>query len=378
MLVSLLMVLSPQIQMKKRILIALVCFWTAGRIASHFIWWAHGCSYHPLVRLWSLRSPSCSTCQRYFLLARTGQETRILYRMPVLGVNRSAIRWLYACCRILLEVGPPLLQFMSSLLNSDHRLYFYVEFAFACALLIMAFIFVEESAYKRIVVPTTTTTTNEEPSDSGKGYTTKGQTEHVEVVLLSPPRKTFIQTLKPWSGVDPEAEFFMTMLRSFSYFLVPSVLWVVTSFGTSPRLTLLCAEQLTEYENENRHLHRSRSARIQLHIPHQNRRTSLQLEPEQRRSHSPRQHNRLRTRRPFCLFLGPHSRLPHQTQQQHSRSGNASLGTPSRLPSRSRRPHPLRFHCRTQFALDRLFCRRGHDGFCFLLLFLLCIGVCCG
>lgn len=102
------------------------------------------------------------------------------------------------------------------------RLYFYVEFAFACALLIMAFIFVEESAYKRIVV----STSSADSEDNEKGHT-----EHVEVVTLGPARRSFIQTLKPWSGIDHEAEFFMTMLRSFSYFLVPSVMWVVTSFG---------------------------------------------------------------------------------------------------------------------------------------------------
>ncbi|TIA51148.1 MFS general substrate transporter [Aureobasidium pullulans] len=86
----------------------------------------------------------------------------------------------------------------------------------------MAFIFVEESAYKRIVV----STSSAESEDNEKGHT-----EHVEVVTLAPARRSFIQTLKPWSGIDHEAEFFMTMLRSFSYFLVPSVMWVVTSFG---------------------------------------------------------------------------------------------------------------------------------------------------
>ena len=108
---------------------------------------------------------------------------------------------------------------------SEHaiRLYFYVEFAFACALLIMAFIFVEESAYKRIVV----STSSADSEDNEKGHT-----EHVEVVTLAPARISFIQALKPWSGIDHEAEFFMTMLRSFSYFLVPSVMWVVTSFGS--------------------------------------------------------------------------------------------------------------------------------------------------
>lgn len=105
--------------------------------------------------------------------------------------------------------------------NTTTRLYFYVEFAFACALLILAFIFVEESSYKRVVAPTSTPDSDNE----------KGHVEHVEVLTVAPPRRSWLQTLKPWSGIDHEAEFFMTMLRSFSYFLVPSVMWVVTSFG---------------------------------------------------------------------------------------------------------------------------------------------------
>ncbi|KAI4731336.1 MFS general substrate transporter [Aureobasidium sp. EXF-10728] len=98
-------------------------------------------------------------------------------------------------------------------------LYFYVEFAFACALLILAFIFVEETAYKRVVVATSAPDSDNE----------KGHSEHVEVITMVPPRRSWFQTLKPWSGIDHEAEFFMTMLRSFSYFFVPSVLWVIVA-----------------------------------------------------------------------------------------------------------------------------------------------------
>jgi hypothetical protein len=119
------------------------------------------------------------------------------------------------------------------------RLYFYVEFAFACALLILAFIFVEESAYKRVIVATPTPDSDNE----------KGHSEHVEVIPLAPPRRSWIQTLKPWSGVDHEVEFFMTMLRSFSYFLVPSVLWVVTSFGTA---TLLPSHLFRNANNDSK------------------------------------------------------------------------------------------------------------------------------
>lgn len=116
------------------------------------------------------------------------------------------------------------------------RLYFYVEAAFAALLLILAFIFVEETTYKR---KTPNASLSPSPSESGERKVF-GQEEiekggvpvdHVEVQTLVPPRKTFMQQLKPWSAINRDEDFFMTIARSFTYFLVPSVLWVVTSFG---------------------------------------------------------------------------------------------------------------------------------------------------
>jgi hypothetical protein len=173
-----------------------------------------------------MRSSSRPTRQRHLLPPRTRQEIGLLYCLSLLGLHRTTLCRIHAGSWILLEASNlPFLPFVFVPPNGFllSRLYFYVEFAFACALLILAFIFVEESAYKRVIVVTPTPDSDNE----------KGHTEHVEVIPLAPPRRSWLQTLKPWSGIDHEAEFFMTMLRSFSYFLVPSVLWVVTSFGKS-------------------------------------------------------------------------------------------------------------------------------------------------
>ena len=102
------------------------------------------------------------------------------------------------------------------------RLFQYVLIAFAVALFIAAFLFVEESAYKRYARPATADSDGEKTS-----------ADKVEVIPMVPPRKSFLATLKVWSGIDHEAEFFMTMARSFTYFLIPSVLWVITSYGMS-------------------------------------------------------------------------------------------------------------------------------------------------
>lgn len=109
------------------------------------------------------------------------------------------------------------------------RLFFYVEFAFACALFILAFFFVEETWYKR----------EEMKARLASGTASNGDpmTEKVvdadlrEVANAPPPRKSFVSTLKPWGVYDKEAPFFMTALRSFTYFLVPSVFWVVSTYG---------------------------------------------------------------------------------------------------------------------------------------------------
>ena len=114
------------------------------------------------------------------------------------------------------------------------RLYFYVEAAFAGALLILAFLFVEETSYKR-KSPNGPPSPNEDGEKKvfSQAAVEKGDppSDHVEVETLIPPRRTFLATLKPWSAINHDEEFFMTIARSFTYYLVPSVLWVVTSFG---------------------------------------------------------------------------------------------------------------------------------------------------
>lgn len=119
------------------------------------------------------------------------------------------------------------------------RLFFYVEIAFAAALLILAFFFVEETAYKRNATSPLPRMSSA-ASDSSVERKVFGQeevkedhlaSERVEVQTLIPPRRTFMQQLKPWSAIDHEESFFLTAARSFTYFLVPSVLWVITSYG---------------------------------------------------------------------------------------------------------------------------------------------------
>ncbi|KAI6829570.1 putative MFS transporter [Hortaea werneckii] len=115
------------------------------------------------------------------------------------------------------------------------RLFFYVEIAFAGLLLILAFVFVEETAYKR---DSPSGPSLDNPEGLKKVYAKSelenkeaDAAEHVEVETLVPARRTFLATLRPWSAIDHDEPFFLTSVRSFTYFLVPSVLWVITSYG---------------------------------------------------------------------------------------------------------------------------------------------------
>ncbi|MCJ1445072.1 MAG: hypothetical protein MMC23_005577 [Stictis urceolatum] len=129
----------------------------------------------------------------------------------------------YTVCLCWGSTGPLYAGYMLSA-GYSWRLYFYVLFAFAGVLFVTAFLFVEESRYlRKLDAPL--------PSPSSEKYEKEVDIRQIETVATIPPRKTFTQTLKPWSSVDHDAEFFMTIARSFTYFLVPSVLWVITSFG---------------------------------------------------------------------------------------------------------------------------------------------------
>ncbi|KAI1779190.1 MFS general substrate transporter [Hypoxylon cercidicola] len=109
------------------------------------------------------------------------------------------------------------------------RLFFYVILAFASALFILAFLFVEESSYDRAAHMNHNTSL--ESSSGIVASSDKPDDTTVEEAMGTPARKTFLETLRPWGRVDHEVQFFTLMWRSFTYILVPQVLWVITSFG---------------------------------------------------------------------------------------------------------------------------------------------------
>lgn len=115
------------------------------------------------------------------------------------------------------------------------RLFFYVELAFALALLITAFFVVEETMYHRIP-PQSEDISGVVHSNSDGEKASVTAVERPEPSILK--RKTFLQTLKFWGVWEKDSEFFTMIVRSFTYFLVPHVLWVITTYGTSLAVSL--------------------------------------------------------------------------------------------------------------------------------------------
>jgi len=107
------------------------------------------------------------------------------------------------------------------MLNAGYswRLFFYVCVAFAGALLIAAFIFVEESTYKRKIIIQTP-----------EGEYVKNEIE-AEIDMRLPQRKSWRQQLSLMPVVNHEVSYWKTTFRPFTYLIVPAVLWVITTYG---------------------------------------------------------------------------------------------------------------------------------------------------
>lgn len=138
-------------------------------------------------------------------------------------------RCLAAVCLCFGSTGPLFAGYMLAG-GYSWRLFFYVEFAFACALFILAFFVVEETLYHR---ESPAEPVQEHPSSQDGEKASIMHAEGSAQPPVTPPRKTFLQTLKFWGVWEKDTDFFMMMARSFTYFLVPHVLWVITTYGES-------------------------------------------------------------------------------------------------------------------------------------------------
>ncbi|EEA18973.1 hypothetical protein TMatcc_010485 [Talaromyces marneffei ATCC 18224] len=130
----------------------------------------------------------------------------------------------YTICLCLGSTGPLYAGYMLAG-GYSWRLFFYVVLAFASAILVAAFFLVEETNFKR---PEPTPTQSSDITD--EKLQGSAHAESISPAVI-PARKSYLSTLRPWSSIDPDARFFTTIWRSFTYFCVPAVFWVITTFG---------------------------------------------------------------------------------------------------------------------------------------------------
>ncbi|KAK0668382.1 major facilitator superfamily domain-containing protein [Cercophora samala] len=138
----------------------------------------------------------------------------------------------YTVCLCFGATGP---LFAGYMLNGGHswRLFFWVEFAFGAALFILAFFVVEETLYHRksSVGSSSSSSSERQSSENGEEKAVAVESTTPEPAAVIPPRKTFVQSLKFWGVYEKDSDFFLMIARSFTYFLVPHVLWVITTYG---------------------------------------------------------------------------------------------------------------------------------------------------
>jgi hypothetical protein len=106
------------------------------------------------------------------------------------------------------------------------------------------FFFFPETQYIRkytvAAAATTTTTTDStavptEGSQDGKelSSSTTGSDTEISPTTTSPPKRTFLQELNPWSGVNPSASYIHLVLRPWPTVLYPAAIFSFLTFSTT-------------------------------------------------------------------------------------------------------------------------------------------------
>ncbi|PVH68349.1 MFS general substrate transporter [Cadophora sp. DSE1049] len=116
--------------------------------------------------------------------------------------------------------------------KGSYRNFFWTEFAIGATLFVATFFFFEETMYFRQSNPPQTLPT--EVNESGG----KGDDEQLEFkneVTDNEPsqlrRKSWVQQLKVIDRIDRGSPIIMMIVRSFTYYIVPPVFWVCSTYG---------------------------------------------------------------------------------------------------------------------------------------------------
>ncbi len=121
----------------------------------------------------------------------------------------------------------------------SYHLFFWVEFAAAAALLLGTFFFFEETMYFRRTDQPQNSSTKVHGTNSKGDEMDEAQLEFKEVPggtaveTLTPQRKSWLQQLEfiDKDRIDHGSPTIMMVVRSFTYYLVPPVFWVCSTYG---------------------------------------------------------------------------------------------------------------------------------------------------
>ncbi|KAF4946365.1 hypothetical protein FSARC_14209 [Fusarium sarcochroum] len=114
----------------------------------------------------------------------------------------------------------------------SYNLFFWVEFAVGLGLLVAVIFLFEETMFFR----ESPAAEVQRESDGLAGPQKDEEQQAAEEIEVQPTPRTYVrdsylQQLKPIRRTDPQSPIFMMMLRSFTYFLVPPVFWVCSTYG---------------------------------------------------------------------------------------------------------------------------------------------------
>ncbi|RYC60162.1 hypothetical protein CHU98_g6045 [Xylaria longipes] len=154
----------------------------------------------------------------------------IVFCAGIIGASQSTTYGSLMATRVIHGFGSCVCEALPVQLVND------IFFLHERALLVLAFLFVEETSYDRKAAMLTSTPAAESEKASDE-TTSQVLTEQSDARI--PSRKSFAKTLSLWGRVDHDVPFFTMMARSFTYFLVPQALWVIASFGINIGLLAL-------------------------------------------------------------------------------------------------------------------------------------------
>ncbi|KAF5540677.1 hypothetical protein FNAPI_10430 [Fusarium napiforme] len=116
----------------------------------------------------------------------------------------------------------------------SYNLFFWIEFGVGCVLFLLTLAFFEETMYLEQRQPPSRSSQRPIDADSIKEEpqaTAECMESRLEESTSVPPRKTYVEQCKIFGKTDPNSPVFMMMVRSFTYFIVPQVFWVCTTYG---------------------------------------------------------------------------------------------------------------------------------------------------